>query len=73
VLSELVYLLSNLLVLFNDRLIQSARIAAAENGSKIKTFLTVLEYSEVFLEITARNVGGQRGKWIVVALVQLFK
>lgn len=75
VLSELVYLLSNLLVLFNDRIIQSARLAvtAAENGTKVKTFLTVIEYSEVFLEIAARNTLGQRGKWLIIAAVQIFK
>ncbi|XP_059482069.1 peroxisomal membrane protein PEX16 [Neocloeon triangulifer] len=73
VLSELVYLLSNLLVLFNDRIIRSARLTTIENGRKIKTFLTVIEYSEVFLEIAARRLWGQRGKWIIVAIVQSFK
>lgn len=75
VLSELVYLLSNLLVLFNDRIIHSARLAvtAVEHGTKVKTFLTVVEYSEVFLEIAARNMLGQRGKWLIIATVQIFK
>ncbi|CAB3388118.1 Hypothetical predicted protein [Cloeon dipterum] len=73
VLSELVYLLSNLLVLFNDRIIRSARLTTVEQGKRIKTFITVLEYSEVFLEIAARKLWGNRGRWAIVVIVQFFK
>ncbi|XP_067000781.2 peroxisomal membrane protein PEX16 [Anabrus simplex] len=74
VLSEFVFSLSNLLVLFNDRIIHSTRITRpVRSGEVVKLWLTVLEYSEVFVEITARKLWGSRGKWIVVVLIQLVK
>ncbi|XP_030571651.1 peroxisomal membrane protein PEX16 [Drosophila novamexicana] len=81
VLSELVYTLSNMLVFYNDRIIDKAR-GANENAVirlqsglcyRLKVTLTTLEYSEVFIEISARRLFGQTGKWLVIALIQVFK
>lgn len=80
-LSELVYTLSNILVFYNDRIIDRAR-GANENSVirlqsglcyRLKVTLTTLEYCEVFIEISARRLFGQRGKWLVIALIQIVK
>lgn len=81
VLSELVYTLSNILVFYNDRIIDKAR-GANENSVirlqsglcyRLKVTLTTLEYCEVFIEISARRLFGQTGKWLVIALIQIAK
>jgi len=81
VLSELVYTLSNILVFYNDSIIDKAR-GANENSVirlqsglcyRLKVTLTTLEYCEVFIEISARRLFGQTGKWLVIALIQIAK
>lgn len=81
VLSEFVYTLSNILVFYNDRIIEKAR-GANENAVlrlqsglcyRLKVTLTTLEYCEVFIEISARRMFGQTGKWLVITLIQVFK
>ncbi|XP_063233294.1 peroxisomal membrane protein PEX16 [Bacillus rossius redtenbacheri] len=71
--SELVYSLSNLLVFFNDRMIQKARREAPGSVDRLKTWLTVVEYVEVFVEITTRRLFGEKGRWIVIVCLQLLK
>ncbi|ALC44784.1 Pex16 [Drosophila busckii] len=81
VLSELVYTLSNILVFYNDQIIKRARgacesaVLQKQSGLcyRLKVTLTTLEYSEVFIEISARRLFGQRGKWLIIGLIQLFK
>ncbi|XP_017778573.1 PREDICTED: peroxisomal membrane protein PEX16 [Nicrophorus vespilloides] len=74
ILSELVYCLSNLLVLFNDRLISDAqKLEIPSSGDQLKLWLTVLEYCEVFLELSVKKLWGTSAKWILVVSVQLFK
>lgn len=74
VLSELVYSVSNLLVLFNDRIIiRSQPLHSPSSAEKIKTWITILEYSEVFIEVSARQTWGEKGRWIVIVLIQIFK
>lgn len=74
VLSELVYSLSNLLVLFNDHIIHNTRrLESVGSGEKLKTWLTVLDYSEVFIEVSARRLWGEKGKWMIVVVLQIFK
>lgn len=72
--SELVYSLSNLLVLFNDRIINGVRqINVPKTEDKLKIWLTILEYSEVFLELSAKKLWGNKGKWMLILAVHLFK
>lgn len=40
---------------------------------KIKLWLTIVEYSEVFLELSAKKLWGTTGKWLVVVSIQTFK
>lgn len=39
----------------------------------MKLWLTVVEYSEVFFELSAQKVWGAAGKWRVIVAVQIFK
>nr|XP_018897091.1 PREDICTED: peroxisomal membrane protein PEX16 [Bemisia tabaci] len=74
--SELVYSLSNLLVLFNDRIIAKSRNLASPtitSAETLKTWLTVLEYSEVFIELSCYKVFGKRGKWAIILSTQILK
>jgi peroxin-16 len=74
VLSELVYSLSNLLVLFNDQIIHNTRRQeAVGSGEKLKTWLTVLDYSEVFIEVSAGRLWGEKGKWLIIVVLQIVK
>ncbi|XP_058467709.1 peroxisomal membrane protein PEX16 [Malaya genurostris] len=76
--SELVYSLSNLLVFYNDRIIEKANnsIVCAESGPvarQIKIILTTLEYCEVFIEMSAHRVWGSKGRWFFIVVVQTIK
>ncbi|GJQ82350.1 hypothetical protein Trydic_g421 [Trypoxylus dichotomus] len=72
--SELIYALSNLLVLFNDRLITKGRqLEKSDDSSRLKIWLTVIEYSEVFLEISSNKIFGNRGRWVIIVSIQIFK
>lgn len=74
VVSELVYALSNLLVLFNDRIINHVRqIELPSSGDRLKLWLTAIEYCEVFCELTAKKLWGNRGKWLIIVAIQVFK
>lgn len=74
--SELVYSMPNLLVLFNDLLLYSAKrvpLKFHSCQSKIKVWLMVLQYTETLFEVSAIKFGGQKGRWIVITVVQLCK
>ncbi|CAH0560429.1 unnamed protein product [Brassicogethes aeneus] len=74
VVSELVYCLSNLLVFFNDSILNKAKhINLPSSGDTIKVWLTIVEYSEVFFELSAMKLWGKAGKWLVIVAVQVFK
>ncbi|RZF48972.1 hypothetical protein LSTR_LSTR003048 [Laodelphax striatellus] len=74
ILSELVYCISNLWALVNDQIILNEKFnRRPDSSNSIKTWLTVLEYSEVFVELSARQVYGEKGRWILIATIQLFK
>lgn len=75
-ISELVYSASNLLVLFNDSILRKGlkcAIPVSLSQQKLLTWLSVLEYVEVFLEIGACRVWGEVGRWLVIGLIQIFK
>ncbi|KAG7482235.1 hypothetical protein JOB18_027817 [Solea senegalensis] len=75
-ISELVYSASNLLVLFNDSILRkSLRCSLPETLSqqRLLTWLSVLESVEVFLEMGATKLWGEVGRWLVIALIQIFK
>ncbi|CAG9781707.1 unnamed protein product [Diatraea saccharalis] len=76
IVSELVYSLSKLLSLFNDRLIKEAYggdIHYYGLRDQIKLWLTIIHYCEVFVELVIKQKCGSRGKWTAATLIQLFK
>lgn len=76
-LAELVFALSKLLVLFNDRIIYNSIVATnnatSKENYKYKLWLTVLEYSEVFIELSIQKTYGSYGKWVAVLIIQIVK
>lgn len=74
--SELIYSLPNLLVLLNDRLIYSSKCKEKqlpESQSRIKIWLTVVDYTEALLEVSAKRLLGEGGRWLVIFLIQSLK
>lgn len=75
-LSELVYSASNLLVLLNDGILRkglSRNLPMSLSQQKLLTWLSVLEYVEVFTEMGASKLWGEGGRWLVIVLVQIAK
>ncbi|XP_023675513.1 peroxisomal biogenesis factor 16 [Paramormyrops kingsleyae] len=75
-LSELVYSASNLLVLLNDGILRN-RLSCTRplpvSQKKLLTWLTILEYVEVFTEMGATKLWGEGGRWLVIVLIQIAK
>ncbi|XP_033216493.1 peroxisomal membrane protein PEX16 [Belonocnema kinseyi] len=74
--AEFIYSLPNLLVLFNDRLIYNNKCAESklpELQSKIKIWLTVVDYIEALLEISTKRLWGEAAKWLIIVLIQTSK
>ncbi|XP_015599348.1 peroxisomal membrane protein PEX16 [Cephus cinctus] len=74
--SELVYSIPNLIVLLNDRILLSNTFHSSQLPklqSKIKVWLTVIEYTEALLEVSAQRIYGESGKWLTILLIQVFK
>uniref|UniRef100_A0A3Q2Q5U2 Peroxisomal membrane protein PEX16 n=1 Tax=Fundulus heteroclitus TaxID=8078 RepID=A0A3Q2Q5U2_FUNHE len=67
-----VYSASNLLVLFNDSILRKG-VRGPSSQRRILTWLSVLEYVEVFLEVGAGKLWGEAGRWLVIGLIQIFK
>lgn len=71
------FALSKLLVLFNDRIIYNSIVATnnatSKENYKYKLWLTVLEYSEVFIELSIQKTYGSYGKWVAVLIIQIVK
>lgn len=73
---ELIYSMPNLIVLCNDLLMYSSKrqhFKIPQFDSKIKIWLTVVEYTETFLEVSAKKLWGPKGKWLIIVIIQLFK
>lgn len=76
IVSELVYSLSKLLSLHNDSLIREAyNTDGRTNGlrDKIKVWLTIIHYSEVFIELLVRKKYDNKGKWTIATILQVLK
>lgn len=76
VLSELVYSASNLLVLLNDGILRknlSRTLPGSLSQQRLLTWLSVLEYVEVFTEMAASKLWGEAGRWLVIVLIQIAK
>ncbi|KYN04454.1 PREDICTED: peroxisomal membrane protein PEX16-like [Cyphomyrmex costatus] len=73
---ELIYSMPNLIVLCNDLLMYSSKrqnLKIPQFDSKIKIWLTVVEYTETLLEVSAKKLWGPKGKWLIIVVIQLFK
>ena len=76
IVTELVYSLSNLLVLFNDRIIEKANPTVQPSTGlerSIKMVLTTMEYCEVFIELSAFKLYGTSGRWFFICVIQVIK
>ncbi|XP_076180564.1 peroxisomal biogenesis factor 16 [Ptiloglossa arizonensis] len=73
---EFIHSLSNLIVLFNDLLMCSGKcmhLKFPQFESKLKIWLTIVEYTETLFEISAKKLWGQSGKWFIIIVIQIFK
>ena len=74
--SELVYAVSRLLSLANRLLISSPAghpQLPDLAGRRLRAWLALIEYVEVFLELAAGQLLGPAGRWLVIAAVQIAK
>ncbi|XP_011165075.2 peroxisomal membrane protein PEX16 [Solenopsis invicta] len=74
--SELIYSIPNLIVFCNDLLLYNSRrqnLKIPQFDSKIKIWLTVVEYTETLLEVSAKKLWGSKGRWLIIVVIQLFK
>jgi peroxin-16 len=74
--SELIYLLPNLIIFFNDQIIKASKFPELNLPilySKLKIWLTVIDYTEAFFEVSARRFWGDAGRWLIISLIQLMK
>ena len=77
VISELVYFATKMMALLHD-LIYRKKIAETHtfmwtNKTYFQAVLTVIEYTESFLEIGATRLWGDPGKWLVIFALQILK
>ncbi|KAJ8413110.1 hypothetical protein AAFF_G00106920 [Aldrovandia affinis] len=73
-LSELVYSASNLLVLLNDGILRRGRaLPVSLSEQRLLTWLSVMEYLEVFIEMGSHRLWGEGGRWLAIVLIQIGK
>ncbi|EFN88083.1 Peroxisomal membrane protein PEX16 [Harpegnathos saltator] len=73
---EIIYSMPNLIMLSNDMLMyhsNNLHPKIPQYESKIKILLTVLEYTQTLLEATGKKLGGEIGRWLIIAVVQFTK
>ncbi|XP_038075996.1 peroxisomal membrane protein PEX16-like [Patiria miniata] len=77
VVAELVFSLSNLLVLFHDGILRKARGFTAStltiSAQRLMRWLTVIDHTEVFVELAAAKCWGEAGRWFFIALIQILR
>ena len=76
IISELIYTSSSLLQISNDILLKRAfnwKSNFSEVVERLKIFVTIIEYTQVFFEISAKKLAGEAGKWITIAIIQITK
>ena len=89
ILPELLYCSSNLLTFWHNQILakraESLEVIITPGGSspntdvnaprilKIKSTLTLLEYFEVFLEVSAKQLWGDLGRWLIILVIQSVK
>ncbi len=77
--SELLYSATNIVVFLNDQILLSNRqhkyldVNQGTNLEKLRVLYTILEYLQVFLEITASKLWGSHGKWTAITVIQSIK
>lgn len=82
--TELIYSLSNLLCLLNDRILMADLVAKqvqqgtgyeapSKDTVRIKMFMTTLQYCEVFIELSGQHLWGRRGRWFMIVVLQVIK
>lgn len=85
--SELIYALANLLGFYHDTILRNARLRASgapqtdghcsrpRDGlyMRLASLLTVVQSTEVLLEISARRLGGNPARWAVIVVVEVVK
>lgn len=52
---------------------RASALSQSLSQQRLLTWLSVLEYVEVFLEMGACKLWGQFGRWLVIALIHIFK
>ncbi|XP_014478381.1 PREDICTED: peroxisomal membrane protein PEX16 [Dinoponera quadriceps] len=73
---EVIYSMPNLIMLSNDMLMyhsSSLHPKIPQYESKVKILLTMLEYMQTLLEAIGKKFGGEMGRWLIIAIVQLAK
>ncbi|XP_022082744.1 peroxisomal membrane protein PEX16-like isoform X2 [Acanthaster planci] len=77
VVAEFVFSLSNLLVLFHDGILRKARGLTAPSlaisAQRLMQWLTVIDHTEVFVELAASRCWGEAGRWFFIALIQILR
>ncbi|XP_025088178.1 peroxisomal membrane protein PEX16-like [Pomacea canaliculata] len=76
VLSELFYATSNLIVMLNDAILHKKACVIPKmkvSQKRLMRIITVLEYVEVFIEMTAQRFWGHTGRWVAIAAIQVAK
>lgn len=77
IISELLSSCSSLLTLFDDSLLRrSYGLATTNANTSVHTFHMVLqfiEYIQVFVELTAVQLYGRYGKWLVISIIEIIK
>ena len=78
IVTEGLFSLSNLMVLFNDQVIRKQLTKGEpevtnKTEENVKIFLNVLENVEVLIEITSKRIMGNKRRFIIIFIIQAVK